>query len=181
MTVRVVKFKEAYEGKKRTDMVLIAPSGEGHTKTQTWHRVDKLRPPKDADENQKNSATHFAMSARWSVIGPAYEAWKAGSEIPDDGTPLAAWSGVSAEVAELLKSMAIRTVEDVRDMSESTFTKLPVPNARQLPGLARDFLDGADSAEKDKQIAEMAERMAAMEEMLEAQTKPKKKETEKAA
>ena len=39
------------------------------------------------------------------------------------------------------------------------------------PKLAGDFLSGRDAADKDRQIAEMQERMAAMEEMLEASQK----------
>lgn len=190
MTIRIVEFKTKYHGigREPVDMVLLAPSGEAHSKTQTWHRVDKLRPPEEIDDSRRNADTYVAMNARWSVIGPAYDAWKDGTEIPETGTPLAAWSGVSPEIAEVLKGMSIRTVEDVRDMSESTFTKLPVPNARKLPQLAKEYLEGSDAAAKDLVIAEMSERMAAMEAMLESQTAPKQskakseqKDTEKAA
>lgn len=183
MTIRAVEFKTDYATDKAVDWVKIAPSGEGHMKTQTWHRVEKLRPRKVTDDRDRNADTHVAMQARWSVIEPAYNAWKSGTEIPENGTPLAAWSGVSPDIAALLKNMAILTVEDVRDMSESSFTKLPIPNARKLPQLARDYLEGADSASKDKRIAEMEERMAAMSEMLEAQAadKPKAKKQEASA
>ena len=174
--IRVVEFKQDFVNGKQVDMVLIAPSGEAHMKTQTWHRVSKLRPSGKVGDTQRNSDTFIAMEARWSVIEPAYQAWKSGSELPETGTPLAAWAGVTKEQADLLKSMAIRTVEDVCTMDENTFTKLPFPNGRKLPQLAKEFLEGADAAAKDKRIAEMEERMAAMTEMLEAQTKPAKKE-----
>lgn len=173
MNIRVVEFKTEYgAGDKSQDMVLLAPAGEGHMKTQTWHRVKNLKPPETMDDRKRNADTHVAMTARWSVIEPALQAWKSGTEIPENGTPLASWSGVSPDQAVLLRGMAIRTVEDVRDMSESAFTKLPFPNARKLPQLARDFLEGADSASKDSKIADLEERMAAMAEMLEAQTAP---------
>jgi len=178
MTIRAVEFKTNYSADKEkepVDMVLLAPSGEGHLKTQTWHRVKNLRPPEGLDDRDRNADTHVAMTARWSVIEPAYKAWKAGTEIPENGTPLAAWSGVTADQAGLLRNMAIRTVEDVRDMSESAFTKLPMPNARKLPQLARDWLEGADSATKDAKISDLEERMAAMTEMLEAQAADKPK------
>ena len=182
MSIRAVEFKTDYAKKKPVDWVRLAPSGEAHLKTQTWHRVEKLRPPVTLDDRDRNADTHVAMSARWTVIEPAYKAWKAGTEIPENGTPLAAWSGVTPDQADLLRNMSIRTVEDVRDMSESAFTKLPMPNARQLPKLAKEFLEGADSADKDKKIADLEERMMAMTEMLEAQAektpraKPKQQE-----
>lgn len=169
MTVRVLEFRQTYHGSKAVDEVLISPAGEAHMKTQTWHRVAKLRPPEDVDERTRNADTYVAMNARWSVIGPAYDAWKAGTDLPETGTPLEAWSGVTADQAKILKGFLIRTVEDVRDMSESTFTKLPFPNARKLPELAKAFLEGAKDAALAAENAELKERMAAMEELLQAQ------------
>jgi hypothetical protein len=175
MTIRVLKFRQSFVSGKAVDEVLVAPAGEAHVKTQTWHRVDFVRPKGDMNDNVRNPDAHVAMHARWSVIGPAYEAWKSGNEIPQDGTPLAAWSGVSADQADVLKRMLIRTVEDVRDMSESTFTKLPFPNARQLPKLAADWLNGAKDAKVAQENADLKERIAAMEEMLNAAAADKPK------
>lgn len=174
--LRVVEFKTEYRvGKDPVDWVLVAPSGPAYEKTRTWHRVEKLRPPVDADATTKESLSYVNMAARWEVIGPAYEAWKAGQEVPVDGTPLEAWSGVTAEQARFLKAMSVRTVEEVRDMGDAAVSQLRFPNARQLPKLAKDYLEGADSAAKDAKIAEMAERMAAMEAMLEARAEDKPK------
>lgn len=112
---------------------------------------------------------------RWKVIGPAYDAYKAGLDTPDTGTPLAAWSGVTADQAGLLKRLGLRTVEDVAAMSESTAVKLPFPNARKLAGLAQSFLDGKSKADADAMIADMREKMLAMEEMLAEQIAEKRK------
>ena len=182
---RIVKFWTEYRGTKDPiDMVEIAPEGPGFEKTRTAHRVDRLRPPEDVSETARDSLHYTAMVARWNLIGPAYEAWKAGNEIPDHGTPLAAWSGVSPEQAQALRQMGITTVEAVRDAGDATLAKLHMPNARQLPKLAGDFLSGADAASKDAKIAEMEDRIAAMAEMLEERTKRgpgrPKKETEAA-
>lgn len=172
MTISVLEFKQEYASGKPVDMVLIAPTGEGHQKTQTWHRVEKLRPPHEPDSKQRDSDTYVAMHARWSVIGPAYDAYKNGEALPENGTPLAAWSGVTVDQASHLKSMGLKSVEDVRDMSDSAVSKLPFPDARKLPNLAGAFLEGEDAAAKDKKMAAMQEQMDAMAEMLEAQTKP---------
>lgn len=171
---RVVKFWTEYRpSKDPIDWVEIAPEGPGYEKTRTSHRVERLR-PYAASETEKSGLSYKAMEARWSIIGPAYEAWKAGNEIPDHGTPLAAWSGVSVEQAQALKAMGIVTVEAVRDAGDATLAKLHMPNARQLPKLAADFLSGADAAAKDAKIAEMEDRLAAMTELLEEQVKPKR-------
>ena len=182
----ILEFKTLYEvGKEPVDMVLVAPKGEGHQKTQTWHRVSKLRPPAGVDDSTRDSLSYQDMEAKWSVIGPAYEAWKDGNELPESGTPLAAWSGVNTEMATALRAMGFKTVEDVRDMGDGAISKLPFPNARKLPELAGKWLDGADSAAKDVENAELKERLAALEELLAETTKPKRgrppKQTEEAA
>lgn len=173
--IRVMEFKTVYKGDKGTDWVKIAPIGEAVERTQTWHRVEKLRPRADVDDSKRNSLTHTHMLEQWKVVGPALEAWKAGTEVPESGTPLAAWPGVSPEQAAILRKLGIVTVEHVRDMSESTVTKLPFPGARKLPGLAGDYLAGKDSADLQAQLQAANERMAAMEEMLAAKTDPEKR------
>ena len=175
MTIRVLEFKQDYANGKATDMVLIAPIGEAHQKTQTWHRVSKLIPTDNMRNDARKSDSFMAMEARWSIIGPAYEAWKNNSDLPETGTPLAAWSGVTKDQAGLLKGMGMRTVEEVAEASVEAVAKLPFPNARKLPALAAAFLKGEDAAAKDARISEMEERMAAMAEMLEAQAAEKPK------
>ncbi|MEN9924353.1 MAG: hypothetical protein RL268_479 [Pseudomonadota bacterium] len=164
--IRVISFKTEYKGDKAIIWVELAPSGENFDKVRTWHQVSKLIPPADWDETKKASDSYIAMADRWNVVGPAYQAYVAGTEVPEHGTPLAAWSGVTAEQAAILRGMGIRTVEEVRDMGEGPLGRLPFPGARQMPKLAGDYLSGASAAEKDAELATMRERMAAMEEML---------------
>jgi hypothetical protein len=160
----VCGFKAEYNADKVTEWVEMAPSGEAFDKTRTWHRIKDIRPPDKTD--RPDGMSYKVMVARWDIIQPKYDAWKRNEDIPDDGTPLAAWSGVSAEMAAHLKTMGIRTVEGVRDMGEGVFTRLPFPNARQMPKLAGAFLSSIGDAEKDRELTDMRERMAAMEEML---------------
>lgn len=172
MMIRVIQFRTTFRaGKEPFDEVLIAPAGAEFERTQTWHRVNSMRPPETDDPTVIASLYYKDLAAKWSVVGPAYEAWKNGQEIPEDGTPLAAWSGVTAEQADWLRKMGIRTVEDVRDMGDATAEKLQIPNARKLPALAKKFLEGEVLTQKDAKIAEMEERIAAMTEMLEEQMK----------
>lgn len=182
--ISIIKFEERFRpGRDPIDMVLVAPIGEGHTKTQTWHRVPKLIPPADADENVKDSLSYKDMVAKWSIIKPAYEAWKEGREIPEDGTPLAAWAAMTPERAAALQAMGIKTIEAVRDMGDGAIQNLRFPDARKLPKLAADYLSGKDGAARDAENEELRERLAVMEEMLnEAMAdKPKRGRPKKAA
>ena len=177
--LKIVEFRTTYRpGKSPVDKVLLAPEGPGFDKTRTWHRVKDLTPPDGVDQRTADSDTHRDMVAKWSIIGPAYEAFKKGEEVPIDGTPLAAWSGVSADQAKFMRGMAILTVENVRDMQEDAIGTLGWPGARQLPKLAAEYLDGVSGAEKDAEITDLREEMAAMRELLEEQAasqKPAKK------
>lgn len=171
--LKVLDFKQDYRiGREPVDMVLVAPAGPDFEKTQTWHRVSKLKPRETDDPAILDSMTHKDMVAKWSVIGPRYEAWKRGHDIPETGTPLAAWAGVTAEQARHLREMGINTVEDVRDMGDAAAEKLRIPNARKLPQMAKRWLEGEAVAEKDAKIAEMEERLAVMAELLEERMKP---------
>jgi hypothetical protein len=162
----VCGFKNEYNADRATEWVELAPSGEAFDRTRTWHRIKDIRPPEKVDTQRADSMSYKVMQARWDIISPKYEAWKRNEDLPEDGTPLAAWSGVSPEQAAHLRAMGIKTVEGVRDMGEGVFTRLPFPNARQLPKLAANFLASVGDAEKDRELVEMRERMAAMEEML---------------
>lgn len=181
--LRVVEFKTNYPaGRDPVDMVLIAPIGAAYERQQTWHHVSKLRPP-EVDDTTRNSQKYQDLEAKWSVIGPAYEAWKAGNEMPEDGTPLEAWSGVTAEQAKFLKAMGIKTVEAVRDMGDRAMEACRWPNARKMPELAGRWLEGQGDAKSAATIADLQEQIAVMREMLEEKPKrgrPRKEDAEAA-
>jgi hypothetical protein len=178
--IHVIQFKQQIQpGREPVDMVLVAPQGAGNDKTRSWHRVDKIMPPetrKDGtplDSVDKDSLSYKDMAAKWSVIGPKYEAWKNNNAIPEDGTPLAAWPGITQEQGDRLKQMGILTVEAIAGMNDRTVEQLGWPEARKLPALAKQFLDGKGDAEKDAKMSDMAERLAAMEILLQEQADEK--------
>jgi hypothetical protein len=149
--------------------------------TKTTERVRLMIPdPEKMGEDQDGEKLRF-MTYRWNQIEPAYEAFKQGRDIPINGTPLAAWPGVTPEQADVLRVAGIRTVEEVRDLTEGQADKVHLPNMRDMRKQAKLFLENSDAAkaaereaEKDKIIAELIERQTAMEALLEERTKPKK-------
>lgn len=170
----IVKFETRYPvGKDPQDWVLLAPRGEGYERTQTWHRVKSIMPPEGGSDRGDDHIK--TQQARWETIQAAYEAWKSGNELPTDGTPLEAWGGVNKGQIETLKRMGIRTIEGLRDINDKAIAQLNWPDARRMPKLAGAFLESADVAEKDRELADMRERMQVMEEMLADATEPPKK------
>lgn len=91
------------------------------------------------------------INGEWECLRPHYEAWQRGNESPVTGTPLAAWSGVSPELAAVLKTRDILTVEDIRDMTEAQMEKSGVPGMRTLRDQARAW-----DASKDTRKTEIA-------------------------
>lgn len=163
-------FYTDYETGKPVDYVKLSQRGEAAERIVAHRRVKELIPPENAS---MDSLSHKVMVDRWQVIGPAYEAWKAGTEIPDDGTPLGAWSHITPGMADHLKRMRITTVEHVRDMNPEEAARLPFPDSRKLPGLAADFLSGKDKADTIAENEALKERIVAMEEML-SEMQPKR-------
>lgn len=149
--------------------------------TVNCERVRLMYPdPARMGEDQDGEKLRF-MTHRWAQIEPAYEAFKDGRDIPLNGTPLSVWSGISLEQAEVLRQHSLRTVEEVRDLTESQLEKVRLPNMRDLRMQAKLFLENTNAAEaaareaeKDKLIEAMSERMAAMEALLEERTAPAK-------
>lgn len=169
MPIRADRFWTQYRtGKPDVDYVEIRIPGDKHT--TAVHRVKDIMPP---EEPNPDSESDQYLLERWEIIGPAYNAWKSGSEVPEHGTPLAAWAGVRPEQADVLRSLGIRTVEEVADMTDSMVSQVRFPNARQLPIMARAFIGNADAAAKDAEMAELREQLAALKASIE-EDKPKR-------
>lgn len=180
MLIRVLKFKTGYErlpvrggpldenldergfkldakGKRvmentEVDWVLYAPS-HSPVNTGTWERIRHLEV---TDEMRRGEETEKLklMTMKWSQIEPAYKAWKSGNELPVAGTPLAAWAGVTAEKAEVLRRYGIRTVEEVSRLSEGQMEKVALPGMREMRKQAAIFLEGRGAAEAAEREAE---------------------------
>lgn len=174
METVVVEFKTEWTPKGAREMVLLAPAGEAYERTKTWFYIDRIKPPAEVDDSMRENPSFNYMAHRWEhIVKPAYDAWKSGQEIPENGTPLAAWPGVTKEQVEYLRKLAIKSVEDLAAINEATVAKLPFPNARKLPEMAKEFLGGRDKAAVAGELAEANERIAAMEAMLEEMTAAK--------
>lgn len=117
----------------------------GTDKTKVTMRVEDLRPKLDPGmDPQPGSAAENAL-IRWEIISAAYEKWLAGQEIGHDGTPLAAWSGVSPEQAEVLRQKGLHTVQELAALSETHFDRIGLGGIRKLRDQAKLFLGSVDA------------------------------------
>lgn len=156
---------------------------QGQATATTVDRIRSIDPANmKFDPTQGGGEKQMMFESRWEIVGPAYEAWKEGRETPLNGTPLDLWPGLTSEHAEIFRIAGLRSVEDIRDMDQSAMARVSLPNVSDYKKRADIFLQNTDvaaaaarEAEKDRLLAEqgqtiqdMAERMAAMEEMLRA-------------
>lgn len=154
------------------DWVTYAPA-QSPLSTQNTERVMSLMPG-----NNRGTSGDF-MKARWAQIEPAYRAWKDGQDIPVNGMPLSAWPGVNSGQVDVLRHYGLRSVEEVRDLTDSQLERIRLPNMRDVRKQAQLFLENTSAsisaqreAEKDAQLQAMSERLAEMEKLLEQKTAP---------
>lgn len=169
---------------QEVDWVSYAPA-HSPLNTMNWERVKHMKP---RDEDLAGDVTEKIrmIKVRWDQIEPAYEAWKAGHEMPVSGTSLGAWPGVSPEKVEVLRRFGIRTVEEVSVLVESQLEKIQLPGMRDLRKAAGIFLSNrgaAEAAERETerdneiailkaQLSETNDRFAAAMDLLEQKTNP---------
>lgn len=126
------------DGTPRTEvMVSLFHPGSESRQTAVMN-IKELKPEPYGDPD---SEAYAITKALWDKIEPQYLAWTKGQEAPQTGTPLAAWPGLPAELADVLRTFGIRTVEEFGAASDGVITRIPIPAVRTWQQDARLFLD----------------------------------------
>ena len=119
-----------------------------------------------------NIAGQMALQ-RWNVIKPAYEAWKQGQALPEHGTPLAAWPGITPEQADVFRQTGLRSVEEIAEATDSLLQRVQLPGTRDIRDNAKRFLDAKDQskiadaiAAKDEQINSLQDQLEELRQMI---------------
>lgn len=110
----------------------------------------------------------------WAVIEPHYKAWKAGQDAPVNGMPLDAAPFMTRELAEVLKRVHVRSVEDFAALEDAAITRLNLPGMRAMQKKAKAFLDAQAS------LSGVASEVAMLRDMVE-QLRAEKAEAEATA
>lgn len=176
LPILIHRFYTVYEddpknpGQTRArDMVEYGPIGQAG-RTHVTERIDIL------SRVQKVAGVNPAVTAArvmWDFIRPRYEAWKTNQDLPETGTPLAAWNHLTQQQAEILRVNGVRSVEDVSQLTDTHFHRIPIPNLRTIVEAAKKFIDSKDinkftseMAAKDEMIAALTARVDQLAEMV---------------
>jgi hypothetical protein len=170
MKIRVLGFKATPrpDGKVIEEVQFTSADAlmeNGQISHSTWERISALK-PKDGMDQENEGLKLAAMRSRWAQIEPAYLAWKAGQDVPETGTALGAWPGVTPEEATALRSVGIRSVEEVANAPESILARPPLPNMRYLQAQAKEWLAGRGEAALMHDVASLKEQNDALRQML---------------
>jgi len=187
---RIIKFwteyKRAAGGLKEVDKVEYCAVGMAQ-KSTTVARIADLRRIREAPDPD-DVASNLARD-RWQFIEKHYNAWKAGQAVPEHGTPLAAWPGITSEQADVFRTAGLRAVEDIAQATDSVINRINLPGVREIQKNAQRFLEAVDSsaiadrmAEKDKQIASLTSDLEELKQLIlsqreddEEEDKPKRR------
>lgn len=180
LPITVHRFYTVYEDDPKNpgttrerDMVEYGPIGQG-ARTRATERIDIL-----SKINKVAGANPAAQAAQvlWAHIKPRYEAWKGNQELPESGTPLAAWNHLTPTQAEFLRVNGIRSVEDVAQLTDIHIHQFKIHNLRSIVEAAKKFVTSTDVNKfagelkaKDELIAALTSRMDQLVEMVANQT-----------
>ena len=169
-------LRRTKEGKEEPEY-WVKYCNRGMPTSATEDRLRHLNPaniklPEGADGGAKMAF----FNHRWSQIKPAFDSWVSGEMLPEYGIPLAAWPALSADQVKVFQQAGVKSVEDVRDMSESVMQRVRLPNLRDLKKMAGMYLDGLGTqqaaereAARDAEIAGLKEQLAAAMALIEEQ------------
>jgi len=183
--IRVLKFWTDYvpagDGSfKEVDKVEYCAMGAQNLSTNvaSIREIKAIRPVADPD----NDLAGIFAKVRHDAIIPAYDAWKTGQEVPENGTPLGAWPALSQEQVNILRGVGIRSVEEIASMGEQIRSRIRLPNVQNMVDQAKAFVGNKDKtaiasdlARKDEEIRELRAQVQEMFELLSDKTEPKRR------
>lgn len=103
--------------------------------------------------------------AVYDVLLPFYEHYMRGEQLPEGGTALSGWSGVTTGQITRLKELNIRSVEDVSAMNDAAMNHFGM-GARQLKEAATAWLASREGAGVAHELVQARETIKAQGEAI---------------
>lgn len=174
LPLRILRFWPEYkpnpDGTLRAiDMIAYCAPGMAHMRV-TVDAVSRLAKVRPYTANSEDEAAKLA-NLRWNAIKPAYDAWKKGEELPDSGTPLSAWLGITAEESAIVKQAGIRSVEELANANDTVLGHIKLPRVRDLREGAKMFVASKDQNATAMRVEAAEKKSAELESQLEEMRK----------
>lgn len=136
------------------DMIHYSPKGDAKSLIiREVRRMSQVLPLEQCGDN----IAFLRANRLWSVIEPNYAHWKENNALPETGTPLAAWAGVTQAQAQVLKNAGLRSVEDIAEASDIILSKTGIANVHVLREQAKKFLSSEDATKASAKLTAVEE------------------------
>jgi hypothetical protein len=99
----------------------------------------------------------------------AYEAWKAGLEVPANGLDIKNWPGVTPAQLKTCQEAGVRTVEDLAVVNADTIRRLGMGGV-SLAQKAKIYLENAETNKAAEEISALRIKIDAMESLVKTQS-----------
>ena len=146
---------------KDVEIAHLTPAGNQGTlvlqKVITPNQLDEWR---YGDRGRKGPVPYYVQ---------AYDAWKAGLDIPANGLDVKNWPGVTPAQLRTCQVAGVRTVEDLASANADTIRKLGM-GAVSLVGKAKVYLDHAETNKASEEISALNVKIEAMERLVKSQS-----------
>ena len=153
------------DGTPRMEVMIEFTHPGLHHRQLTVKNIKELQPDPHGDPDNEMSAITAAL---WERVEAKVKAWKMGQEVPETGTRLAAWPGLGADHADVLRSNGILTLEAFCTVTDSVLTRIPLPAIRALQQDCRIFMDSRQHAGIASSLAAKDEQLRLQNEEIEA-------------
>lgn len=165
---RIIGTRKATGNMKQRDWVEYAPLG-GAQKTMVREWIELLQCVQPMTGRGANNPAVIMANARWEAIRPRYEAWKAGQDVPVDGIPLVAWSGIPKQLVEVLKGHGVRTVQELSLLTDTHKQTMGVMGLGTYIDNAKRFLIAQDKTAVASELEKKDVQIKALESAFEEQ------------
>lgn len=152
------------DGTPRVEVMVEFTHPGLHHRQLTVKNIKELKPDPNGDPENEMSAITNAL---WEKVEAKVRAHRLGQEVPETGTRLAAWPGLGAEQADVLRSNGILTLEAFCNVTDSVLTRIPLPAIRALQQDCRIFMDSRASAGIASSLAAKDEQLRLQNEEIE--------------
>jgi len=132
---RTASLETGYYVAKTVPMALLTPAGG---------RDSVSKPIDELLRQWAERAQHGQQPIDWyNYLKQAYDAWAAGNEVPESGTPVLTFLAFSPQQRSTLINANVRTIEQCAEMNEDTMLKIGM-GARLMKERAIQALSSAD-------------------------------------
>lgn len=122
-------------------------------------------------EKQKEHARKGRIPEQhYQYFKRAYDSWKEGQELPEEGTPIRGWAVLSPAQQQAILQANIRTVEDLAQAPEDALHQIGM-GARALKQKATAWLESADTGKSANKIVDLENKVQYLSEALDKKDK----------